>query len=196
MLHVIFYLRRFASEFALRIAPAALASAIGGVLFTQYGAAPPAPVAVQAQPAGEEMMRMVRDEHALLADFLREQTQAKKREIALADRAIAVAKVDAAPAKAPKAAPRPKAVEMAKAEPRAPEPPAGEPLPLNQPAAEPPGPSVVASLTAKAQAAGAGAWSVMIGAARLPGRIWSAGEDLIGGATSSDAPARLTQAAL
>ncbi len=72
---------RFLSKLVLDILPAALASVIGGFLFTQYHSghnAADKPKLVQVTPASEEMMRLVRDEHAVIVDFLKAQTAAEK----------------------------------------------------------------------------------------------------------------------
>ncbi len=74
------WLARFLGKLALDILPAALASLIGGFLFTQYhfGHAAP-PQLVDVQPASPEMMAMVRDEHALIMNYLKTQMAAEKR---------------------------------------------------------------------------------------------------------------------
>jgi hypothetical protein len=70
---------RFLSKLVLDILPAALASVIGGFLFTQYHFGHvPKPKLVQVTPASEEMMRLVRDEHAMIVDFLKAQMVAEK----------------------------------------------------------------------------------------------------------------------
>jgi len=74
-------LSRFATKFVHDLLPAALASVIGGMLFSQLGKAPaspppPPPSGVQ-QAAGEEMVQMLRDEHALLIEFLKKDAEAK-----------------------------------------------------------------------------------------------------------------------
>ena len=76
----------FLAKLVLDILPAALASVIGGFLFTQYhfghDAAPRPPVE-QAAPASAEMMALVRDEHAVIVDYLKTQMAAEKsRQIA------------------------------------------------------------------------------------------------------------------
>ena len=75
------WLARFLGKLVLDILPAALASVIGGFLFTQYhfGLAAARPAAEQAAPASAEMMAMVRDEHALIVNYLKAQTAAEKR---------------------------------------------------------------------------------------------------------------------
>lgn len=87
---------RFAGKVVLDVLPAALASVIGGFLFTQYHlghAAPPPLVAVQ--PASPEMMAMIRDEHALITDYLKAQLAAEKRRDAADDAASARAATEA-----------------------------------------------------------------------------------------------------
>ena len=81
---------KFLSKFAFDILPAALASVIGGFLFTQWHSAPPPPVtpaAVEevAVEQIQEAMRMVRDEHSLIVDYLKSQhAAAEQTEIARA----------------------------------------------------------------------------------------------------------------
>ena len=75
---------RFFSKFAFDILPAALASVIGGFLFTQWHNVPARPVkpaAVQEAPAEQmrEAMRMVRDEHSLIVDYLKSQQVAAEQ---------------------------------------------------------------------------------------------------------------------
>jgi len=84
------WLARFAGKMVLDILPAALASVIGGFLFTQYhfGHAA-APTLVAVQPASPEMMAMVRDEHALIMSYLNAQMAAEKRRDAAEDAATA-----------------------------------------------------------------------------------------------------------
>jgi hypothetical protein len=74
-------LARFLGKFVLDIMPAALASVIGGFLFTQYqfGHAPAQrPAAEAAAPASAEMLALVRDEHAVIVDYLKSQMAAEK----------------------------------------------------------------------------------------------------------------------
>lgn len=80
-------LARFLGKFVLDIMPAAMASVIGGFLFTQYqfGHAALRPVAEQAAPASAEMMALVRDEHAMIVDYLKAQMAAEKSRIAAED---------------------------------------------------------------------------------------------------------------
>src|SRR5665213_239484 len=77
---------RFLAKLVLDILPAALASVIGGFLFTQYQfghEAAPRPPAEQAGPASAEMMALVRDEHAVIVDYLKTQMAAERsRQIA------------------------------------------------------------------------------------------------------------------
>jgi hypothetical protein len=89
---------RFLSKLVLDILPAALASVIGGFLFTQYQSGHPAvtrPVVEQAAPASAEMMQLVRDEHAMIFDYLKTQMAADKSRLAAEDDASARAVADA-----------------------------------------------------------------------------------------------------
>ena len=87
----------------VEILPTALASVIGGFLFTQYQAGykpAPQPVAEQAAPASAEMLQLVRDEHAMILNYLKAQTAAEKSRNAAEDkdaRALADAKPSVAP---------------------------------------------------------------------------------------------------
>jgi hypothetical protein len=103
-------LLRFVAKFTVDILPAALASVIGGFLFTQYhlGHSPEHPALVQVAPASDEMMQIVRDEHSLIVDYLKAQMAAEKSKLAAMDqddaRAVADAKASAAAADAKAAA--------------------------------------------------------------------------------------------
>ena len=95
-------LARFSGKFVLDILPAALASVIGGFLFTQYQAgriAPPAPAA-QITPASAEVLSLVRDEHAAIIGYLKSQTAAEKSRLAAQDAEPAQAVADARAAQA------------------------------------------------------------------------------------------------
>jgi hypothetical protein len=95
---------RFLAKFTVDILPAALASVIGGFLFTQYhlGRTPDHPALVQVAPVSDEMMQIVRDEHAMIVDYLKAQMAAEKSKLAAMDqddaRAVADAKAVAAAA--------------------------------------------------------------------------------------------------
>lgn len=81
MQHDVPLILRFLSKLVLDILPAALASVIGGFLFSQYHAGHSAAEKhklVQVTPASEEMMRLVRDEHAAIVDYLKAQTAAEQ----------------------------------------------------------------------------------------------------------------------
>jgi hypothetical protein len=89
---------RFLAKFVLDILPAALASVIGGFLFTQYQfghTAEPHQATEQVTPASAEMMRLVRDEHAMIVDYLKAQMAAEKSKLAAQDREDARAAADA-----------------------------------------------------------------------------------------------------
>ena len=111
-------LLRFFTKLLFDIMPAALASIIGGILFTHYQmgyAGAPRPAVEQAVPASAEMIQLLRDEHAAIVDFLKAQTAAEKSRLAAEDeasaRSVAEARMAAAssaavPAAAPVAASR------------------------------------------------------------------------------------------
>jgi hypothetical protein len=91
-------LARFASKFMLDILPAALASVIGGFLFTQYQfgrAAPPQPALERISPASAEVLALVRDEHAAIISYLNLQMAAEKSRLAAQDAETARAVADA-----------------------------------------------------------------------------------------------------
>ena len=110
-------LARFLGKFVLDIMPAALASVIGGFLFTQYqfGHAPAKPVLEQVTPASAEMMALVRDEHAMIVDYLKTQMAAEKNRHAAEDAAVADARLAATEPPAPAADPLPAARAVATA---------------------------------------------------------------------------------
>jgi len=86
------------------ILPTALASLVGGFLFTQYQAgyrSAPQPAAEQAAPASAEMLQLVRDEHAMIFDYIKAQTAAEKSRNAAEDKEDARAVAEAKPAAAP-----------------------------------------------------------------------------------------------
>jgi hypothetical protein len=91
------FLTRFLGKLVLDIMPAALASLIGGFLFTQYqfGHATPHLATEQVAPASAEMMAMVRDEHAMMMDYLKTQMAAEKSKLAAEDAAAARGEADA-----------------------------------------------------------------------------------------------------
>jgi len=96
---------RFVAKLVVDVLPAALASLVGGFLFTQYQHARTVaaqPTTEQVTPASPEMMRLVRDEHDAIIDYLKAQTALEK------SRATAAEEVDdvhaAADAKAAAAA--------------------------------------------------------------------------------------------
>lgn len=100
-------LLRFLVKLLLDIMPGALASIIGGILFTHYQmgyAGAPRPAAEQAAPASAEMVQLLRDEHAAIVDFLKAQTAAEKSRLAAEDEASARSVAEARMATASSAA--------------------------------------------------------------------------------------------
>jgi hypothetical protein len=89
-------LTRFGSKLVLDILPAALASVIGGILFThfQFGRVTPTPVQ-QVSPASAEVLALVRDEHDAIIGYLRSQMAAEKNRLAAQDAETARAVADA-----------------------------------------------------------------------------------------------------
>jgi hypothetical protein len=96
---------RSLSKFVIEILPAALASVIGAFLFVHYQfggptAAGPAAVPVQAAaPASPAMMQLLREEHAIVSNYLVAQQTAEKERVAAADAADAAAAARVADAK-------------------------------------------------------------------------------------------------
>ena len=91
------FLARFAGKFVLDILPAALASVIGGFLFTQYQlgrATPPLPTE-QMSFASAEVLALVRDEHEVIVGYLKSQMAAEKNRLAAQDAETARAVADA-----------------------------------------------------------------------------------------------------
>ncbi len=90
-------LARFAGKIVHDVLPAALASVIGGFLFTQYQFGHNAlsrPATEAVVPASAEMMALVRDEHAVIVDYLKTQMAAEKSRLAAADADAAHAVMD------------------------------------------------------------------------------------------------------
>ncbi len=92
---------RFLGKFVLEVLPAALASVIGAFLFAHYQFGEPAvsgpagQPAAEAAPASAAMMQLVRQEHAMVRDFLLAEQAAEEKRIAAADAADANAVADA-----------------------------------------------------------------------------------------------------
>jgi hypothetical protein len=110
-------LMRFVAKVVVDVLPAVMASVIGGFLLSQYqfshGAAS-RPAVVPAAPASAEMVQLVRDEHAMIVDYIKAQVAAEKSRLVAANdadaRAVAEAKAATA---APVAVPARPAAEAA-----------------------------------------------------------------------------------
>jgi hypothetical protein len=90
------FVGRFIGKLLVDAAPAALASLVGGFLFTQYQyGRPPQPTTVQITPASAEMMQLLRDEHTAIVDYLRAQVSSEKNRQAVENQEDAVAVADA-----------------------------------------------------------------------------------------------------
>ena len=111
-------LARFGSKLVLDILPAALASVIGGILFThfQIGRMVSSPAAEQVTPASAEVLALVRDEHDAIIGYLKSQMAAEKNRLAAQDaetaRAVADAKAEKEKAAADLAAAETKLTEV------------------------------------------------------------------------------------
>ncbi len=89
-------LARFLGKFVFDVLPAALASVIGGFLFTQYHSGRVAsPPTEQMSPASAEVLALVRDEHEAIVGFLKAQLAAEKSRLAAQDADTARAVADA-----------------------------------------------------------------------------------------------------
>ncbi len=75
-------LKRLLAKVVHDVLPAALASIIGGFLFThlQLGWGPE-PVAARAAPASAEMMQLLRDEHGLIVSFVQARIADEKKQL-------------------------------------------------------------------------------------------------------------------
>lgn len=97
------YFKKFLVKFTFEILPAALVSAIGGFLLSQYRASPPptSTVLVEAAPVAEvkEVMQLVREEHNLIVKFLKQEQAAKDDLAAAQARAFAAERKKAAEVK-------------------------------------------------------------------------------------------------
>jgi hypothetical protein len=96
---------RFLDKLVLEVLPAALASVIGGLLFAHYQfgqLAAPHPDADAGGTASAAMVQLVRDEHAMLRQFLDAQQAADQRRIIAADQQDARAAAAARMAEAAK----------------------------------------------------------------------------------------------
>jgi len=108
---------RFFGKFVLDILPAALASVIGGFLFTQYQLGRAGPPAVQQMsPASAEVLALVRDEHEAIIGYLKAQTSAEKSRLAAEDADTARAVADAKAAQEEEARQKAAAAEQSAAE--------------------------------------------------------------------------------
>jgi hypothetical protein len=91
---------RFLGKLVLEVLPAALASIIGAFLFAHYQFGEPdlsrsAASAAESAPASAAMVQLVRQEHAMIRDFLTAEQAAEEKRVAAADAADADAAADA-----------------------------------------------------------------------------------------------------
>ena len=89
-------LKRLLTKLIHDVLPAALASLIGGFLFTHFQLGRwPEPVAAQVTPASDEMMQLLRDEHGLIVNFLQARLANEKKQL-IADDGASRGAADAA----------------------------------------------------------------------------------------------------
>jgi hypothetical protein len=103
-------LKRFVGKLVVDVLPATFVSVLGGFIITQYQfnhAQASRPATEQVVPASAEMMQLVRDEHAVIIDYLKTQMAVEKNRHAAEDAAVADARLAAADPPAPVAAPLP-----------------------------------------------------------------------------------------
>jgi hypothetical protein len=75
-------LKRLLTKVVHDVLPAALASVIGGFLFTHFQLGRvPEPVAAQVVPASAEMMQLLRDEHGLIVSFVQARIADEKKQL-------------------------------------------------------------------------------------------------------------------
>src|SRR5580700_2197971 len=103
-------LKRFVGKLVVDVLPATFVSVLGGFIIAQYQlnhASASHPATEQVVPASAEMMQLVRDEHAVIIDYLKTQMAAEKNRHAAEDAAAADARLAATEPSEPAAAPRP-----------------------------------------------------------------------------------------
>src|SRR5579864_5016566 len=101
-------LKRFVGKLVVDVLPATFVSVLGGLIIAQYQlnhASASHPATEQVVPASAEMMQLVRDEHAVIIDYLKAQMAAEKSRHAAEDAANAEARAAAETPPAPVALP-------------------------------------------------------------------------------------------
>jgi hypothetical protein len=93
MLRNLPFLSRLFSKLLHELLPAAIASVVGGMLFSYYAhpSVTTPPTAIGA-PASVEAMQMMRDEHALIVNYLQKYTEARKQSDFTAEQEILTSK--------------------------------------------------------------------------------------------------------
>ena len=103
-LHEVPLLKRFAAKLLVDVLPAAFVSVLGGFIVTQYQFSHVQKLHAateQVVPASAEMMQLVRDEHAVIIDYLKTQMAEEQSRHAAEDAADARARAVAAETPAP-----------------------------------------------------------------------------------------------
>jgi hypothetical protein len=180
------FLSQFLRKFVHEGLPVALASAIGTMVFGQFNhPSAPRPLAAVQERAGEAILQMVREEHALVLDLLNREAETKRVAISGQDKTLEANKVVATPDEraaktrrmsAAKAAPLPAAKTIHPTSEVA-----GDPLPLAPRSAAPeaPGPAVASKPEPQGSSGPTKIFELLSRAARLPSRLWDVKERLI-----------------
>ena len=117
-------LKRFIAKLVHDVLPAALASLIGGLVYTHFQSVrAPVTVAAQVVPASPEMMQLLRDEHGLILNYVKAQAAVEKKQLSADESPTRVAadpQPAAAPVATPAAPPRPVNVVSTTAKPSPP----------------------------------------------------------------------------
>jgi hypothetical protein len=118
-IRVLDLMAKVASRFAHEILPVALASVVGALVVNHYGRQPASPsIVVQAQPSasGDAIAQSLRDEHELIASFMKRTQEREiddKRSESLGTQVASVAPIPLFIADPPLPEPRPAAAQKA-----------------------------------------------------------------------------------
>src|ERR1700722_11911861 len=118
-IHVLDLMGKVASRFVHEILPVALASVIGALVVNHYGRQPASPsIVVQAQPSASEnaIAQSLREDHELLASFMKrnqERETDKRRSARAGPQVASVAPIPLSLAAPPLPEPRPASAQKA-----------------------------------------------------------------------------------
>jgi hypothetical protein len=91
MPYTVSWLHHLFSKLMLDVLPAALASALCGFMFTHYFSPAREGMIAHAAPASAEMMQLLRDEHALMDNYVKAEVSKERERLAAEDSAPRVA---------------------------------------------------------------------------------------------------------